>query len=345
MKQQKKNILSSKAIALIMDIFKTDINNITNIEVLKKGMTNRSFLFTCKDKRYIIRIPGEGSERLINRAREAAVYQALHGRGICDDNIYISSVNGYKITEYLEGAKVCNPLNQEDVVRCMKKLRQFHRMNLQVEHEFDLFGQIEFYESLWEGQSSTYRDYLETKQRVLSLKPYIEAYAGDRVLTHIDAVPDNFLFVKEGDDEKIYLIDWEYAGMQDPHMDIAMFGIYALYGRQQMDRLMQVYFEGSCTREERIKIYCYVAACGLLWSNWCEYKRHLGVDFGEYPLLQYQYDKDYYRIVRNELEEEGPDYHTRNNHFSIFADFPIGLITSACPNFNSSPTTLLEFRL
>lgn len=57
----------------------------------------------------------------------------------------------------------------------------------------------------------------------------------------------------------------------------------------------------------RIKIYCYIAACGLLWSNWCEYKRNLGVEFGEYSLRQYRYAKDYYRIVQDELKklEEG----------------------------------------
>ena len=49
----------------------------------------------------------------------------------------------------------------------------------------------------------------------------------------------------------------------------------------------------------------YIAACGLLWSNWCEYKRSLGVEFGEYSLRQYRYAKEYYRIVREELQYEG----------------------------------------
>ena len=62
-----------------------------------------------------------------------------------------------------------------------------------------------------------------------------------------------------------------------------------------------VYFgEDKCDRETRIKIYCYVAASGLLWSNWCEYKRTLGVEFGEYSLRQYRYAKDFYRIVMKE---------------------------------------------
>ena len=47
----------------------------------------------------------------------------------------------------------------------------------------------------------------------------------------------------------------------------------------------------------------FIAACGLLWSNWCEYKRSLGVEFGEYSLRQYRYAKDYYKIVMEELNE------------------------------------------
>ena len=69
--------------------------------------------------------------------------------------------------------------------------------------------------------------------------------------------------------------------MQDPHVDIAMFCIYALYDRKQVDKVIDMYFRDDCPIEIRIKIYCYIAACGLLWSNWCEYKRKLGVEFGE----------------------------------------------------------------
>ncbi|MDQ8765814.1 phosphotransferase [Streptococcus ruminantium] len=120
-----------------------------------------------------------------------------------------------------------------------------------------------------------------------------------KVLSHIDAVPDNFLIYTENDEEVIRLIDWEYAGMQDPHVDIAMFCIYALYDRAQIDQLIDIYFEDACPKEIRLKIYCYIAVCGLLWSNWCEYKRSLGVDFGEYAYRQYQYARDFSSILTN----------------------------------------------
>ena len=300
------NHLNTEAMNVIGEVFCVNNTDVYNIDVLKKGMTNRSFLFSIGDQRYIMRIPGEGTDNLINRAQEAAVYTVISGRNICDDVAYINSQNGYKITKYLEGARVCDPLNDDDVKKCMDKLRDFHRMHIKVDHEFDVFGQIEFYEQLWKGAASVYRDYTETKKHILELKKYIHAYAKQKVLCHIDAVPDNFLFFTNTDGkEEIRLIDWEYAGMQDPHIDIAMFSIYALYNKEQIDNLIDIYFEGKCDRKMRIKIYCYVAVCGLLWSNWCEYKRSLGVEFGEYSLRQYRYAKDYYRIVQEELCKDG----------------------------------------
>lgn len=299
------NQLKTDAIHLICEALSAKPEDITDITVLKKGMTNRSFLFTCKDKKYIMRIPGEGTDQLINRRQEAAVYYAIADKNICDDIAYINPENGYKITEFLEDARVCDPTDYEDVKKCMNRLRDFHALKLKVAHDFDIFGQMEFYETLWDGTPSVYKDYEKTKANVWSLRPYIDAHTGEKILTHIDAVPDNFLFVQKDGKEEIRLIDWEYAGMQDPHVDIAMFCIYSLYNKRQVDRLIATYFTDGCDDATRIKIYCYIAACGLLWSNWCEYKRNLGVEFGEYSLRQYRYAKDYYRIVQDELRKSG----------------------------------------
>ena len=254
--------LKTDAIQVICKALNADANDVTDITVLKKGMTNRSFLFTCKGKKYIMRIPGEGTDQLINRKQEAEVYHTIDGKKICDDIAYINPENGYKITEFLEGARVCDPLNYEDVKKCMKRLRNFHEMKLKVNHEFDIFGQMEFYESLWDGKPSVCKDYAKTKANVLSLKSYIDANVSEKVLTHIDAVPDNFLFIEKDGQEEIRLIDWEYAGMQDPQVDVAMFCIYSLYNKRQVDRLIAAYFTEGYDDATRIKIYCYIAACG-----------------------------------------------------------------------------------
>lgn len=296
------NELNSNEVQIICDVLELKASEIIGIKALKKGMTNKSFLFNCRNKKYIIRIPGKGTNCLLNRQNEMEVYCAISGNNICDNVIYIDPKNGYKITEYLENARVCDPLNFQDVKKCMKFLRNFHALKFKVKHEFDIFKKIEFYESLWNGIPSIYIDYQKTKSNVFSLKTYIDSYAKEKVLTHIDAVPDNFLLIKTDKGEDIRLIDWEYASMQDPHVDVAMFCIYSLYNKKQVDQLINEYFSGICDKRTRIKIYCYIAVCGLLWSNWCEYKLHLGIEFGEYSLRQYQYAKEYYRYVQDELK-------------------------------------------
>ena len=298
--------LKSAAMEAIAETLGVSTRDITGIEVLKKGMTNRSFIFRCAGKKYIMRIPGEGSEKMINRAQEAEVYRVIAGKGMCDDCVMMDPRTGYKITRYLEGVRTCNPDNEEDLRRCMDRLRSFHAMKLTVRHVFDPFREMERYESFWEGKPSVYGDHEKTKTDVLALRPFIEAHVDKWQLCHIDANQDNFLFYPgEDGTEQIQLTDWEYAGMQDPDIDIAMFVIYAMYDRRQADHLIDLYYEGRCPDVTRLKIYAYMAVCGLLWSDWCEYKRFLGVEFGEYALRQYRYAKDYARLV---LKETGEKY-------------------------------------
>lgn len=292
--------LNSEIIQLAAQILDVAEKEIKNIEVLKKGMTNRSFSFKCKDKRYIMRIPGEGTGEMINRTQEALVYGELKGKVQTDPVVYINPQNGYKMAEYLENIRECDPKDKEDVRQAMKMLRSFHELKLSVPHEFDLFERINYYESLWKENSSIFIDYNETKSKIWKLMTLIEGMDKEYVLTHIDAVPDNFLFT----DNKIRLIDWEYAGMQDPHVDIAMFAIYSLYNRGEIDDLIDAYLIEGCTEQNRMKIYAYIAICGLLWSNWCEYKRMCGVEFGEYSLRQYRYAKEYYKIIKNEFTDK-----------------------------------------
>lgn len=295
------NRLPQDALSVITEVLNADQKDISNIQILKKGMTNRSYVFSCKKKKYIIRIPGEGTDFLVDRQQEYQVYKVIKNKGLCDAPVYINPHNGYKITEFLDNVRVCNCDNYQEVQSCIKKLRVLHDMNLQVDHAFDIFKQIDFYESLWSESQSFYRDYALTKKNIFSLREYICNQPKHWCLTHIDAIPDNFLFFHND----VQLTDWEYAGMQDPHVDIAMFAIYSSYDKRKTDKLIDIYFEGKCDKNTRLKIYCYMAACGLLWSNWCEYKRILGVKFGKYARRQYEYAKEYYNIIVEELKFKG----------------------------------------
>lgn len=300
--------LSRDALDTIAVALNTTVESIEDVEVVKKGAINRSFVFSVAGAKYVARIPSVLTSQLIDRACEAEAYRAIAGRGLCDDPVLVDPASGCKITKFVEGARPCDANSEADLRRCMARLREFHNMGLQVSHTFDMYERIDFYESLWGGAKSAYRDYEQTKADVLSLRPYVESTRQAWCLAHIDPVADNFLFCPDGEGgEALQLIDWEYAGMQDPHVDIAMFAIYSSYGKDQLDHLIDIYFsdEGGCDAATRAKIYCYMATCGLLWSNWCEHNRNLGVEFGEYSLAQYRYAKDYYRLATELIQAIG----------------------------------------
>lgn len=221
---------------------------------------------------------------------------------MCDEVIYINADNGYKITKFYNNARHCNPSDAKDVKRCITFLHDFHNQNFAVDHTFNLFQQINAYEELRKNKTSIYSDYMQTKENVFFLERYINNNVDNITLSHIDAVCDNFLFISSSASaEQLKLIDWEYSGMHDPHIDIAMFCIYSMYNQNQIDEIIDFYFNGNVKENVRIKIYCYIAACGLLWSNWCEYKHYLGVNFGSYAVQQYLYAKKYYNLVSGKV--------------------------------------------
>lgn len=292
------NHLQNDAIKIIAETLEISPKKIKNIRVLKKGMTNRSFFFEHDSNKYIMRIPGKGTDELIDRQSEYDVYRTIKNMNWTEKVLYLNPDNGYKLSKFIKNSHNCDTNNSEQVQECMDLLRKLHHSGFKVNHRFDLYNQIDFYEEL-RGNVSAYRDYDEVKERVKKLRPFIEKNAKKEVLCHIDANPDNFIFSKN----HLYLIDWEYAGMQDPDIDIAMFAIYAMYDQQKIDKLIQFYYHNQCDLITKQKIYAYIAACGLLWSNWCEYKQSLGLDFGAYSIAQYRYAKEYSKKVLNYLGE------------------------------------------
>lgn len=281
-------------------------NDIENVVVMKAGMTNKSYIFTFNDERYIVRLPGEGTRKLLNRRCEAAVYAELSKYNIADEVIYINPDTGCKVTKFINDCRNCNPDDRSDVAACIVSLRKFHECGLSVDSEFDIdiFAMIEHYEGLADNSIVLHSDYLYVKENIVELRHFIDDMEIEKKLSHFDSVADNFLICENGN---IRIIDWEYAGNCDPHVDIAMFAVYSSYDRSGLDFLIECYFNDQCTDLIRAKIYCYAAICGLLWSNWCDYKLSLGVDYGEYAVKQYWAAKYYAEIAQNFIKENIPE--------------------------------------
>jgi len=291
----------SRAMALISEVFQVPESEITGIECLKAGMTNRSFLFRIKGKAYICRIPGEGTEKLIDRRAEGESYRAIAPLGLAEELIYFNPENGYKISVYYEDARSADPESEADLRACMEVLKKLHRAPCRVSQRFDLGERIAFYESLClEKGEIPFLDYAEVREKMNRLLSWIHGLQRPETLSHIDPVYANFLFTGEG----IRLIDWEYAGMADPLIDFAMATIYAEKDFAYAKRLLDYYGDTGETPERSLQlVIAYMALGGFLWALWAVYKEALGVSFGTYPLTQYRYAKEGYSYLAKTVKE------------------------------------------
>ncbi|MDO4294612.1 MAG: phosphotransferase [bacterium] len=287
------NHSDNTALQLISKVFQLPESEISDIRCLKSGMTNQSFLFQIQGKHYICRIPGSGTAALVNRKEEKAVYEAVTPLGITEHLIYFDSETGYKISVYYEGSRNALPHNTEDLSKCMALLRTIHNAPIQVAHRFDLRNRIQFYEDLCRQHNCLlFEDYEEVRSHMNTLLDFLEQRDRPQTLAHIDSNVDNFLFLPNGE---VKLIDWEYAGMCDPLIDIAMCSIYSYYTEDEMLALLKLYLQRDPNLEESCVLYAYAALGGFLWSLWAVYKSAVGQEFGDYTIKMYRYAKTSYR--------------------------------------------------
>jgi thiamine kinase-like enzyme len=106
------------------------------------------------------------------------------------------------------------------------------------------------YEDL-EGRAEVTRTALETNP-----KP--------RVPSHCDPLCENFLDTGE----RMYLIDYEYAGNNDPMWDLGDMSVEAGFTAEQDDALLRAYFGGEPPPAQVGRMVAYKAMCDLLWTLW-----------------------------------------------------------------------------
>lgn len=293
------NHSDNTAMKLVSQVFEVPESGITDIRCLKSGMTNKSFLFQVQGRPFICRIPGPGTGLLINRKQEKQVYDAIAPLKITEHVVYMNEDTGYKISEYYEDARNADASDWKDMETCMGIVRRLHQSDIQVGHRFDIRERIAFYERLCLSHGGIpYEDYERVRDWMNELMDRLDKMDRPQCLCHIDANVDNFLIFKDGSAK---LLDWEYAGMSDPMLDISMCAIYSYYSEEETERLACLYLGRELTKEERFALFANAALGGFLWSLWAVYKSSLGDEFGEYTLIMYRYAKSYYRKLKKEM--------------------------------------------
>ena len=129
-----------------------------------------------------------------------------------------------------------------------------------------------------------YEGYEDHREKVLRLEDYLNKLGVSIKPCHNDLVAENFLKAEDG---TIYLIDWEYSGMNDPMWDIAALFLENNFSEENQDYFLSHYFNGNEPENARKKIFVYQILMDWLWSLWTVIKEAQGDDFGTYGVDRY----------------------------------------------------------
>ena len=290
----------NKVLEVISAVFNIPENLIINIKEIQSGMTNNVFKFEINNIEYVCRIPGIGSDKLINRESEYNNYMALKNYDFSEKLVYFDKKTNIKISYYEKYSKVIDVNNEDHLRKCMKSLKRVHNSNIQVQHKFDIFKVIESYKQLCNKNKIKFnKEYYEVEAQIPKVISKLKEYDVPLVFSHIDANCDNCLILPSGE---VKIIDWEYASMCDPLIDVSMFAMYSYMNNSQINKLVEFYLKKEPTSEQKMRIYCYIVLGGFLWALWAEYKESFGIYYNKYKLKMYSYVKQYISRVINEKD-------------------------------------------
>lgn len=259
------------------------------------GLTNHTYKVVLPDgKIYVIRIPGEGTEYLINRSDEK-VSTLLACKLNIDTELLHFGEDGTKVSLYIEDAQTmsaCSMRSLEHIKQAADIFRTLHTCGVDTKVAFDVFDMAANYEAfLINNNVDLYEDYPQVKEQVMIIRKEIKSQQNiPLVPCHNDPLCENWI---EGNN-RLYLIDWEYAGMNDGMWDLADLSIEADYSKEQDEVLLNTYFGRNATADERKRLLGNKIYLDYLWTLWGKTR----VPYDGEPMQLYA-DERYIRLKNN----------------------------------------------
>ena len=260
------------------------------------GMTNHSYKVTTADgQEYLVRIPGEGTEELIVRADERKSTELACSLGIDSELLHFGD-DGTKVMRFIHDPQPMSEevmRRRENLVQAAEIFRRLHTCGVDTGVRFEVFEMAELYERIIrDAKVALYEDYDDVRQQVMDIKARVDANGvAPRVPCHNDSLMGNWVI---RDDGKLFLIDWEYSGMNEAMWDLSCLSIEADYTEDDDAALLEAYYGRSVTTEETTRFMAAKLYVDFLWTLWGLTRVPFDGDF-----MQEYADGRYARLKRN----------------------------------------------
>ncbi len=256
-----------------------------------RSTNNYNYVVETKTNKYIVRIPGVGTELFSNRSDEQFAFNTLKGSGLIEENYFLDSVSGIKVSKYYDGSRIIDINEKDDIPKLMEKLRTLHNSDFKFKDD-NVFDRIRRYDSFVAkvgGRKYYEKEFVDLQKEMLNNeKHFLKIFENKPI--HGDLSPNNAIVTKEGE---VLLIDLEFVSMGDPYTDLATFSHDGNYNPKQTIDILEEYLQRKPIKEEIFKLLTLCSLVSIMWYSWAVFKMAMEeqerLKFKEYRDLYLEY--------------------------------------------------------
>lgn len=272
----------------IQQVLSCTMEDIKDVEVLEKGLSNILFTFVVRGEKYIFRYPGGSTSNIITSRRKEVLAQKLAAEcGVDNTYIYIDE-SGCKISKWVNDCQPLGDIYYKDdsfMERLAAKIKVFHdagrKVTVSEEYYYDPIKEADRLLTLaCETMGDLFVRFSDFRAKAIKLFNLCEADGIEKTICHNDINGDNCLLTNDSFD----VIDYEFAGFNDPAFDFGrIIGDYD-YDSESVDKILAAYFGRPATAVERRHWIAYVGLHDWYYFCWCLYKESINEDTREWML-------------------------------------------------------------
>jgi thiamine kinase-like enzyme len=233
------------------------------------GLTNLVFRIDRGDERYVLRIPGKGTEAYIDRKVEIYNARVAASAGVSAEVIYADTASGILLMRHIDGIVTMTPQEfaRRDgaAARAGIALKRMHDCGETFEFRFELFAMIDDYLGILDVRKAELPPgYAGVVESAAPVRAALQRNPAKLAPCHCDPLCENFL----DNGERMWIVDWEYSGMNDPLWDLGDVSVEAGFNAAQDSEMMRAYCGCEPLPSEYGRMVIYKAMCDLLWTLW-----------------------------------------------------------------------------
>ena len=231
------------------------------------GLTNRNYRVTIGHESYVLRLAGAGTGEYIDRKLEEHNAKIAAAAGVNAELLHFDAGDGTMLCRYVDAVTMSPESFREPprVERAARALRRMHDCATPFANRFDVFAQIDEYLALLRRRRARIPDgYDRLLQEAERARAALAAAPARLAPCHNDPLAENFLDTGE----RMVIVDWEYAGMNEPMWDLGDLSVEADFDEAQDAAMLAAYFAGTPPAAAVGRMVLCKALCDLVWTLW-----------------------------------------------------------------------------